>query len=210
MRSAVAVTIEVCCWLALQFFFCFSPVWAEDVSRAADSKPGAASSAPSGRKMKQMLDLKSGDNKGPLYIKSASLTLEAKQRMFVYKGNVEITQGDMLITADTVTGYYDEQNQMDKVIAQGNVVITRGEELRASSNRAIYLVKEATIELTEGPDLSHHGSDLTADRVMIYVDEDRSEAFGEVRVKVVQTGSGQGDMLSGFKSKSDKSSEGAE
>jgi lipopolysaccharide export system protein LptA len=172
---------------------------------------GAASSAGAGHVLQQVMDFKGSgsDSDQPLYIKSASLTLEAKQRVFIYKGNVEVTKGDLLITSDTMVGHYDEQNRMEKVECEGNVVITRGEELRASSNRAVYMVKDGTVELTEAPELSHHGSALSADRVMIYVNEDRSEAFGEVRVKVIQTGE-KSDLIGNLKNQKKGPAEQAE
>ena len=122
----------------------------------------------------------------PVFIKSQSLTIDSKKRVFVYNGNVEIRRGDLLITSDLVEGYYNEQSKIEKVVCDGNVVISRGEDLRASADRAEYDLNNATIELTQSPELSHHGSALSADKVTLYVDEDKSKAEGNVRVKVIK------------------------
>ena len=125
------------------------------------------------------------DQKAPLLIKSKSLDLNSKERTFTYRDELEVQKGDLVITADIVIGTYTEKNEIQKIVCQNNVVITRGESLRASSNRAVYFVDRDVIEMTEGPDLIHDGSALSADKITFYVAEDRSEAEGNVRVKVV-------------------------
>lgn len=135
-------------------------------------------------KLKDMIG--GGQEPAPVYIKSDTLTLNSKERVFTYKGNVEIVRGDITITADTVIGKYDEKNQLQMVIGEDNVVLTRGEDMRATANRAVYSIPLATIELTEGPELTRKGNVLSADKITVYVNEDRSEAEGNVRVKVIQ------------------------
>ena len=123
---------------------------------------------------------------GPLYIKSDTLELNSKARLFIYKGNVELVRADVTITANIVEGKYDRQNRLETILCRGNVVITKGEGMRATSNRALYNVSAATIELTEAPELYREGNALSADKVTVYIDEDRSEAEGNVRVKVIK------------------------
>jgi lipopolysaccharide export system protein LptA len=129
----------------------------------------------------------SGDEKDlPLYVKSDTLTLDSKARVFTYRGNVEATKGSLVITSDVMIGQYDEDSRIQTITAIGNVVITKGETMQAKSNRAVYNVAQARIELTEGPEIIQQGNALSADKVTLYVDEDRSEAEGEVRVKVLK------------------------
>lgn len=123
----------------------------------------------------------------PVYIKSDTLTLNSKKRVFTYEGNVEVLRGDLRMTADVMIGKYDQKNQLETVICEDNVVLTKGEEMRASANRAVYRVPKAIIELTEGPELAREGNVLSADKISVFVDEDRSEAEGNVRVKVIRT-----------------------
>ena len=127
-----------------------------------------------------------GDSDSPVYIKSDSLDLNSKSRIFSYRGNVEVKRDDLTITAKVVDGYYKEDNKIEKMIAKENVVITRGEGLRSVSNRAIYKVESNIIELTEKPELFKDGSVLAADKITIFVKEDRSEAEGNVRVRVIK------------------------
>ena len=140
-----------------------------------------------GTGFRQALSIDKGDNEAPLFVKSNTLSLDAKARVFTYRGDVEITREDMRITADVVIGKYDKNNKIQRIICEDNVVITKGTGLRASSDRAVYNVPAATIVLTEGPELFDRGNVLSADKVTVFIDEDRSEAEGEVRVKVVKT-----------------------
>ncbi len=122
----------------------------------------------------------------PLFVKSNTLVLDSKARVFTYRGNVEATKGTMVITSDVMIGQYDEENRIQTITALGNVVITKGEAMQARANRAVYEVEKARIELTEGPEIIQQGNALSADKVTLFVDEDRSEAEGEVRVKVLK------------------------
>lgn len=122
----------------------------------------------------------------PLEIKSKSLDLDAGARVFTYRGDVVVTQGDLTIVSDLMVGRYDDQNRIQTVTCEKNVVITRGPSLRATSNRATYFVPKGVIELTEGPELFRDSNALSADKVTIFVNEDRSEAEGNVQVKVVK------------------------
>jgi lipopolysaccharide transport protein LptA len=157
---------------------------------------GVATDTPSSISTKKPSTLKesvagdSASNNLPILIKSDSLNLDSQGRKFTYRSNVEITKGDLLITADLVNGSYDEGGQIEKIICEKNVVITRGETLRATSNRADYDVKGSKIVLTEGPEINDKGNILDADKVTIFVDEDRSKAEGNVRVKVIRSDSG--------------------
>ncbi len=126
--------------------------------------------------------------KQPVYIKSNTLRVNSQSRVFTYDGEVEVIQGDMQITAERMTGTYDKDQNLERITCEEQVVITKGTGLRASSNRAVFLVKEEVIEMTEAPEVYRDGNVLSADLVKIFVAEDRSEAEGNVRVKVINTG----------------------
>jgi lipopolysaccharide export system protein LptA len=122
----------------------------------------------------------------PTNIKSDSLTLNAKTRVFVYKGNVVVTQGDMTLTSKIVEGNYNEQNQIQKIVAKGDVVITK-QDINATSQLAVYDAVSSVVTLTDNPQLKQGESVLIADRIKVYLNEDRSQAEGNVRVTFVKT-----------------------
>ena len=120
------------------------------------------------------------------YIKSKSLTLHSKKRHFVYKGEVELTQGDIVLTSKTLEGFYNKKNEIETLIALGDVVITKGKNIRATSQKAVYEKETEIFTLTKSPELQRDGNILTADAIKIYTKEDKSIAEGSVRVKVVE------------------------
>lgn len=128
---------------------------------------------------------------GPLFIKSDSLELNSKERVFVYKGRVEIVRDDVTITAKLVEGRYNKDNKLETILCKQNVVITQGEAMKATADRAVYNVAKATVELTEGPEVIKEGNALAADKITLFLNEDRSEAEGNVRMKVIKPSEGE-------------------
>lgn len=132
------------------------------------------------------LNTKSSDEKLPTYIKSDELTVDSESRVFTYLGNVEVTQDDLLLTAEQIVGNYDQNNQITKLTAEKQVVITRGEEARAQGDYAVYDKLANTIVITKNPELQREGNVLTADKITLFLNDNRSEAEGNVRVKLIQ------------------------
>jgi len=128
-----------------------------------------------------------GDSNVPIFINSDKLSANSEKRIFSYQGNVELRRGDVFVTSDTMLGFYDSNNELETIIFEKNVVITRGEEMRASSERAEYDVKSEIIEMTQNPEILQNGNILTADKVLLFVLENRSEAVGNVRVKLIRS-----------------------
>lgn len=126
-------------------------------------------------------------NKAPTYIKADTLTFKSKERSFVYNGDVDVRHGDMILTANSLEGKYDQRNQIETLIARRNVVVTKGPDIRGTGELATYDARSETITLTENPELMQKDNILSADVIRIFLKEDRAIAEGEVRVKVVKT-----------------------
>jgi len=130
-----------------------------------------------------------GFGKLPTNISSDSLTFNAKSRIFAYQGNVVVTQGDMRLTAKTLEGTYNEQNQLQKLIAKGDVFISK-QDIEATGQVASYDAVSSIVTLTDNPQLQQKESILRADRIKIFLNENRSQAEGDVRVTFVNTKGG--------------------
>lgn len=133
----------------------------------------------------------------PTYIKSDTLQLKQSERYFVYSGNVEMKHGDMTITSNTLEGTYDELNKLKKLVAKTNVLIVKGEGIRGTGELATYEAAANTVTLTENPELSQNGSVLTADAIKIFLKDNRSEATGQVRVKMIDKNLGDDPLGKG-------------
>jgi lipopolysaccharide export system protein LptA len=121
----------------------------------------------------------------PTNITSDTLTLNNKNRIFIYRGNVVVTQGDMTLTSKEIEGTYSEQNEIQKIIAKGDVKITK-QDIVSTSQRATYDAINSIVVLTENPQLQQGESVLIADRIKVFLNDNRSVAEGNVRVTVVK------------------------
>lgn len=146
------------------------------------------------------------DSNQPIYISSRSLEVDSEKRVFVYSGGVEVVQGDLHITADRMQGNYASNQKLEKILCYGQVVITKGANIRANANKAVFYVEREIVELTESPELFRDGNLLTADLVRILVAQDKSEAEGNVRVKVVGEQGGVGRVFAPATKKEPESS----
>ena len=99
--------------------------------------------------------------------------------MFVFSGEVEIRREDMTMTCDKVLGYYGEQSigresenlegmmeEIDRIIATGNVRMTRTDGSLGTAEKAVYDLNEEKVVMTGQPVLkqgrnSWEGSELT-------------------------------------------------
>lgn len=159
-----------------------------------------ASSANSKPALANLSGFQQSAGKLPTFVKSDSLSLKSDTRTFTYSGNVEVTQGDMTLTAQAMDGNYDENNKIKQIIAKGNVLITKGPQIRATGEKAIYDADSETVVLTENPELQQDGSVLSADRIRIFLSDNRSVAEGTVRVKLIEKDKASVDTKSILKS----------
>jgi|LauGreDrversion4_2_1035121.scaffolds.fasta_scaffold27934_2 lipopolysaccharide export system protein LptA len=150
-----------------------------------------AQNNPSGS-VSNLMDSKGFDDsfgKLPTNITSDSLAFNAKDRIFAYTGNVQVTQGDMRLTSKTLEGTYSEKNELLKLVAKGDVFIAK-QDIQATGQIASYDAIAAIVTLTENPQLQQKESILRADKIKIFLNENRSQAEGDVRVTFVNSKDG--------------------
>ena len=188
----------------MRFFVCKYPflayialfgILSPELSAAAPKKgkpsPAPAAKQPSPKTNASVDPLSSPDfNKQPTFVKADSLTLKATERYFLYSGNVEVKHGDMTMTSATLDGTYDQNNKILRMDARTNVVVIKGENIRVTGNHAHYEAATDSVTIDESPELTQNESVLTADTITIHLKENRSEASGQVRVKMVNKDGG--------------------
>lgn len=125
-----------------------------------------------------------GQSDEPVYINSDSLNVNGESRVFHYTGHVQVKQGDLTLTSDQLEGHYDENNQIQQLIARKNVTVNKGPDIKASSQLAVYEKASDIIVLTENPQIEQKGSWLSADTIKVFLKENRSQAEGNVRMKL--------------------------
>lgn len=151
--------------------------------------------------------------KEPITVTSDTLEFDYKSNVVVYRGSVEVTQGQTKLRSDNLTitlaaadrkpgekpagdepatdpaadgkptAAADERVQ--EIVASGNVRIDQGTR-RAVGGRAVFDQSRRTLVLSESPVLHDGPNEVAGDRVIVYLDEDRSVVEGgRKRVKAV-------------------------
>ncbi len=115
-----------------------------------------------------------------------------------FEGTVKVQQGDLTLTSDRLTILYDEKtgatngtsslkkaskdlqtaSGIKTIVASGNVKIVQNDRM-ATAGKASFDNIKRTITLSEGPPRLWQGPDaLTAQTIIIFLDENRSELVG--------------------------------
>jgi len=172
-------------------------------SMRADGEPAA-----DGSRASNPLDLgEFGKRKEPIFITSDSLEYDYKMNVVVYHGDVHATQGPVTLRSDTLTITLEKTDQdgssdapkgdppkadppksnprLREIIAAGHVRMDDGTRT-ATGGRAVFEQSERTVVLTENPVLHEGSNEVVGDRVVVYLDENRSIVEGgRKRVKAV-------------------------
>ena len=140
----------------------------------------------------QNLELKKSDD-SPVKITSKTVSLNANTRVFEYSGNVVVTKGDLELKSDSMAGTYNVQNKLEMIIFKDNVTVKNGADMSAKAGRAEYDVIADKITMAGSPEITDKGSKLSADKIIIYVKDRRSEAQGNVRVDFINKAAGKNE-----------------
>lgn len=151
------------------------------VAAAAEAQPASTSDAFFG-------DFSFTSRKEPIEITSDRLDFDYKNRRTVFRGGVEVHQGDIVLRSDLLTVTYVEAESRQKlsdVTAEGNVTITQGAR-KATGKRAVFDEDSRTLELTGDATLEEGSNHLKGDTILVYPDESRMEVKGDnSRVKLI-------------------------
>jgi lipopolysaccharide export system protein LptA len=143
-----------------------------------------------------------GRRKEPITINSDALEYDYKGNVVVYRGDVQATQGPVKLRSDVLTVTFEQAGdrpaaetagvpasngtrRLRQIVATGKVRIDHGTRW-ATGGRAIFDQAARTVVLTEEPVLHDGANEVVGDRVVVYLDEDRSVVEGgRKRVKAV-------------------------
>jgi lipopolysaccharide export system protein LptA len=137
--------------------------------------------------------------KEPIQITSQKLDFDYKNRRTVFRGDVEVIQGDVHLNSDVLTVDYTQagdQQQLKEVTADGNVKITQAGK-KATGSHAVFDQGSRTMVLTGNAVLEEGSNQVNGDRIVVHPDDSRMEVLGENRRVKVILFPGQGTLASG-------------
>jgi lipopolysaccharide export system protein LptA len=118
-------------------------------------------------------------------VTSDRLEVDNKKRVVVFTGNVAATQ-DFLLCSDELHLSYNDEQEVDRITATGNVRIYQGDK-ESRSDRAVYDRLARTITITGDPVFKQCADTVRGEKIVLYLDEDKAivESEGGARVKAV-------------------------
>jgi len=141
--------------------------------------------------------------RGPITITAATLEYDYKRNVVTDRGDVRATQGNVSVHSDalTITLLTDRRDEggaegsapaadpervsLQEIVASGSVRIEQGERF-ATGQRAVFDQARRILLLTGAPVLHDGPNEIAGERVVVYLDEDRSVVEGgNRRVKAV-------------------------
>jgi len=139
--------------------------------------------------------------RGPVTISSESLEFEYRTGVLTYRGSVEVKQGDVVLRSDLLrlTLDLEDLGHPREVVAEGNVRISKGERV-ATGGRAVFDQAAQTITLSDAAMLRDGPNEVSGERVVVYLEEQRSVVEGgdtRVRAKLFPPSSDNGTVLPG-------------
>jgi lipopolysaccharide export system protein LptA len=115
----------------------------------------------------------------PVKITSESLEADNKKNTVTFKGNVVAKQGNIVITADTMTVDYEKEGGIKTVQASGNVKMSQ-EERVATGTRIIFYNPEQKIVMTGNPKIWQGDNLISCEKITVLLEEDKIFFEGKV------------------------------
>jgi len=130
-------------------------------------------------------------SKDPIHVTSDELEFDYEANRVVYRGTVNVVQGDIAIDCKELVinlaraGEKDDL-QLQEVVAIGDVVITQGQR-KATGGRAVFDQVKRHVTLLENPMLRDGPNEVAGERIVVYLDENRSvvESSPKKRVSAI-------------------------
>lgn len=103
-----------------------------------------------------------------IVITSQKLEHDNLKRKAVFIKDVKVVNGDVTMTSDKMTCYFNKENEIFLIISEGNVVVTK-EDKKATAGRAIYRLEDEVIRLADKPVIYDNQNRIHARKITIYV-----------------------------------------
>ena len=117
----------------------------------------------------------------PVQVEADSLSVNQKDGTATFTGNVQISQGEMLLNAPRVLVVYAEDSQkITRLQASGGVTLVNGPDA-AEAQSADYNIDAGTVLLTGQVLVTQGQNVMSGDKVTINLDQGTAQVGGRVR-----------------------------
>ncbi|MDP6968015.1 MAG: lipopolysaccharide transport periplasmic protein LptA [Gammaproteobacteria bacterium] len=132
------------------------------------------------------------DRKQPVSLEADSAVMDEAKGHHIYSGNVVVTQGSMIIQADSIEIFMDANNNIDRFLAKGNSTTQAHLKQTAESDKSVleawaddlvYNVTKDVIILTGQAALHQHGNQFSGDKIHYSVADEQVQATAKPNTK---------------------------
>jgi lipopolysaccharide transport protein LptA len=140
------------------------------------------------------LGLQFGNSKGPIDIKSESMSLDYQNHSVLWTGHVHANQNNAQLTSDNLrVNYFDKDfKDLKDMIADGNVRISQGTRW-ATGQHGVMDQTKRTMVLTGSPVVHDCANQITGKRITVFLDTSKSVVEGAHAVIFPHSGQGAED-----------------
>jgi len=123
----------------------------------------------------------SSDRDQPMLIEADQAVLNDGKNISIYRGNVRVTQGTLVLTGDTMT-VYNKGNDIEKVVMEGKPATykqrpdNKDQDVRARALRMEYYTSPEYIILLKQAEVEQEGNRLRSERIEYDVAHDKVNA----------------------------------
>ena len=147
----------------------------------------ASAATVSAQEFKVDFGVSTSDRDAPIEVSANALSVDQATGKAIFDGDVEITQGNMRLTAALVNVVYDEAgNKIAQLLAAGGVNIESGKD-SAEADTAEYDVESGVIRMAGNVALLQQGTRITAGKMDVNLNDNTAAFHGRVRT-VLQPG----------------------
>lgn len=129
-----------------------------------------------------------------IVIKADSLEIDDQKQIVIFTGNVNAREKGFVINCQKMVLYYKNQSaqpvsetsqfNIDRIVATGNVKITRPNGGLATAEKAIYYRNDEKVVLTGQPKVKQGNNFIEGSKITLFLKENRSVVEGSKNNKV--------------------------
>lgn len=117
----------------------------------------------------------------PVEVTAESLSVNQSDGSAVFEGNVDISQGDMRMTAERVNVHYLADNSgIDKLVATGRVLLVQGPDA-AEADEAVYTIANGDVVMSGNVTVNQAATTISADRMVLNLKNNTARMTGRVK-----------------------------
>jgi lipopolysaccharide transport protein LptA len=158
------------------------------------AKVGKGNKVASNAPNENPLGLQFGNSKGPIDIKSESMSLDYQNHSVLWSGHVHANQANAQLTSDNLrVNYFDKDfKDLKDMVADGNVRISQGTRW-ATGQHGVMDQTKRTMVLTGSPVVHDCANQITGKRITVFLDTSKSVVEGAHAVIFPHSGQGAED-----------------